>query len=121
VHVIGGLAGALGGPELRDVAAVLVAHGGDVNGKPADGQTPLIHAVIKGDAEWAKLLVDAGAEINARGPRGWTALHFAAAKGHTEIARLLLAAGADTSARNDAGAPPLEVAKGGRMAETLRR
>jgi len=120
LHVIGGLSPALGGRSGRDVAAILVTYGAQVNARPLNGLTPLIHSVLKGDAEWVKLLIGAGADVNAKGPKSWRALHYAAAKGRPQVVEVLLAAGAAVNAKNADGSTPLDLAKDQEVVELLR-
>ena len=63
--------------------------------RPEGGFTPLLYAVLAGDAESAGVLLAAGANVDDAGPDGVTALMLALAKGHTAIALRLLEAGAD--------------------------
>ncbi|KAF3229757.1 hypothetical protein TWF106_000145 [Orbilia oligospora] len=75
----------------------------DVTGFPIDkspahadlrdetGQTPLIHAAAKGDAEALKLLLNtSGVDINHKDQFGRTAISLAAAGGHLKAIELLL-------------------------------
>ena len=63
--------------------------------RPEGGFTPLLYAVLAGDAEAVGILLAAGADADDAGPDGVTALMLALTKRHTAIALQLLAAGAD--------------------------
>src|SRR3954453_11504989 len=76
--------------------------------KGPGGSTPLMYAVLYGEADDVRLLLEAGAEPNARNEVGATALMWAA--DDLDKTRLLLRAGADPNARSDDGRTPLLVA-----------
>jgi ankyrin repeat protein len=68
-----------------------------------DGWTPLHYAATGGSAAIVKLLLSRGATLEARSPNGSTPLMMAARYGNEEAVDSLLAAGADRTARNDLG------------------
>ncbi|HWO01122.1 MAG TPA: ankyrin repeat domain-containing protein [Blastocatellia bacterium] len=80
--------------------------------KGAGGTTPLMQAVLYGDAQSVRLLLDNGANPNIKNEVGATALMWAV--GEPEKARLLLEHGADVNARSDDGRTPLLIATGQR-------
>ena len=63
--------------------------------RPEGGFTPLLYAVLAGDAESVGILLAAGADADDSAPDGVTALMLALTKRHTGIALQLLAAEAD--------------------------
>ena len=63
--------------------------------RPEGGFTPLLYAVLAGDAESVGILLAAGADVDDTGPDGVTALMLALIKRHAAIALQLLEAGAD--------------------------
>jgi ankyrin repeat protein len=94
----------------RDIAALLIDKGADVNAKNNVAQTPLHIACQKGNKEIAELLIDKGADINSRLRNGLTPLHLAARGNHKDIVELLIAKGADLNVKNNAGRTPLRIA-----------
>ena len=62
--------------------------------RPEGGFTPLLYAVLAGDAESVGILLAAGADVDDAGPDGVTTLMLALTKRHTAIALQLLEAGA---------------------------
>ncbi len=66
-----------------DIAAILIAHGADVNGECSRNKTPVHYAAENGQEEVLRLLLKAGADVNAPGEWGhdppvhcaWSRLH----------------------------------------------
>src|SRR5262245_58521683 len=83
--------------------------GADVNGRDADGNTPLILAAFYAGPECVELLIDKGADVNAANAAGATALIRAATS--YEKTRALVTAGANVRVRTaDLGNTPLLLA-----------
>jgi uncharacterized protein len=59
----------------------------ELNAMTADGETPLMMAVFKGQVELAVELIDKGADVNQP---GWTPLHYAATAGQLQLIKILL-------------------------------
>ena len=88
----------------KEIAALLIAHGADVQKKDYYGRTPL-HYARHWSRDVAELLLTKGADVNTPG-----VLHEAVAAGEKEIVELFLAHGADVNAKNFAGETPLDEA-----------
>ena len=94
--------------ESVKVAKVLMdAKGIDIDVVNHAGETPLMMAALKGEAELATALVAHGAAIQKN---GWSPLHYAATGGNADIVKLLLAKGAKLEARSPNGSTPLMMA-----------
>lgn len=76
-----------------EIAAILIAHGADVNAKQAQGYTPLHSAAHNGKTELVKLLVDNNANTNAKTDSGQTPLEMALEKNFVETAVVLMKSG----------------------------
>jgi uncharacterized protein len=97
------LLGAAARGDLPTVKA-LIKKGVAVNAKDASGQTPLMAAVLGGQAPVARFLLAKGADPNGRvGPGGLTPLIAAATAGDTALISALLAKGADVRYRPASG------------------
>jgi len=71
------------------------------------GETPLMMAALKGQADWVQRLVQRGAKIERS---GWTPLHYAATGQQAAIVTWLLEHGAPVDARSPNGSTPLMMA-----------
>lgn len=92
--------------DLSAVRALVMEAG--VDGRDAQGQTPLMVAAAFGSADAVRLLLAGGADVRAASGTGVTALHLAV----TDLSktRMLLDAGADVNAVSSLGRTPLIVA-----------
>lgn len=77
----------------------LLKHGLPIDGKDANGGTPLLLSVANEKQEATKLLLDAGADTEAADRSGFTPLIIAAKERNLEILALLVTAGANPNAR----------------------
>ena len=98
---------------IRDADAqavgILIDNGADVNGRDAQGNTPLILASFYASPKCVELLLEQGAQVNAANAAGVTALIRAAT--NYEKTRLLVEAGAKVRVRTaDLGNTPLILA-----------
>ena len=76
---------------FEEMVALLMDFGADVNGRNADGITPLMFACQRGRSEVARTLVQHGSVVNAIDNDDKSALLYAAEYGHLEIVELLVA------------------------------
>ena len=109
----GGEEGMLHEAVLHDNAARvtdLLAKGSDVNGKDAQGMTPLGIAAERKNPDMAGLLIDQGAQVSAGNGTKGTALHIAIMNGDVNFAELLVSRGADLEAMLPNGFTPLQLA-----------
>lgn len=81
--------------------------GADPNASDRGGLTPLMEAVLGGQAAMVGALLDRGADVNAADRGGWTSLHYAARDFQVEIAESLLSRGAHIDPRDSDGNTPL--------------
>ncbi|MBP9929627.1 MAG: ankyrin repeat domain-containing protein [Rhodoferax sp.] len=72
-----------------DALAAILASGAAINGRDADGRTPLMLAAIHGHREMVRQLLAAGADPRLRDPSDQTAAQLALAAGHMQIADLI--------------------------------
>ncbi len=72
-----------------------------------DGLSPLMHAIVNGHMEIAKLLLQYGANIDAVNTKGEFALKLAVREGNTQMIQFLLNRGAQTAVKYERGAPIL--------------
>jgi ankyrin repeat protein len=103
----------------REVAAMLIAHGADVNASTQTGETLLHRAAFEGDLAAVDLLLSHGATVTSRDASGTTPLHRAAQAGRFDVATRLLAKGADGRAAASDGTTPLSLAAGDPELEAL--
>ncbi len=102
-----GLFLALRDDSFKVVAALLADPRTAVDAVNADGETPLMMAALRGNAEWTVRLLERGAQLNRS---GWTALHYAATGPGTAVVTLLLARGAAIEALSPNATTPLMMA-----------
>lgn len=98
----------------RELVAMFLNRGVDVNAKDGAGATLLHHAVQDGDYTIHYKMADMvhfGADIHARDNAGRTPLHWAAVKGYkTEGVSFLINNNADVNAADEQGVTPLHLA-----------
>ena len=102
-----GLILALRGGAFDAAEALLKAPNLDVNALNDAGESALMMAALKGQADWAQRLIDRGAHIVKQ---GWSPIHYAATGPDTSVVKLLLDKGAPIDARSPNGSTPLMMA-----------
>jgi ankyrin repeat protein len=85
------------GVSDRDILALVVAQGADVNAADASGGRLLHQAVTSGQILLVKRLIALGAEVNLTDAQGHTPLALANASRRRDIAALLETFGASSS------------------------
>lgn len=95
----------LNGEDIsKEAVQDYIAHGGDVNDViNRDGQTYLMLASQKDDAQTAQWLIDNGANVNQQDKKGQTSLMFSAMKGFVKTQKVLLENGADPNIQDQDG------------------
>jgi len=105
----------------KDMAAMLLSCGAQVNVQDMDGDTPLHRAAASGSADIVDILLAGGARIDMQDSSGATPLYAAASEGREGTVRLLVEKGADLSIADRYGETPLHkaVSKGDEEIVTL--
>ncbi len=83
----------------------------DVNARNSQGWTPLLIAIVEGNAEMVKMLISLGANVNQALNFGSTPLMLAAEKGFPDIVKILLSANANVHATNKSNKSALDLAE----------
>jgi ankyrin repeat protein len=96
--------------ENREIIALFLKAGMDVNAQGKHGETALMIAAVYNKKENVNQLMAQGAQVNAKNNEGYTALMFIASQGNQEMAELLIKKGADINAQNNYGETPLMLA-----------
>ena len=91
----------------RDVIALFLSSGANVDTCDERLWTPLMISAFNGDAEMATLLIKSGANIHHRDGAGYSPLHWAAFNGFSNVVKLLLSKHADVNACSNHGWTPL--------------
>jgi pectate lyase len=128
----------------KDIVALLIAKGADVNTEDNDGNTPghialdknnsstlelliakganftSIHlSAYQGDLDEVRNFIDKGADVNAKNKSGETPLHKAAIRGHKDVVELLIDNAADINARGRWDYTPMFYAAWSRSTEVV--
>lgn len=96
--------------EKKQMAKWLLEKGANVNKQDADGMTPLLWAVSKGDIDLVLLLLSYQPNFKLVNHRGESVLHLAAIHKHISLIKLLLKNGADKSIRDKYDLQPIDYA-----------
>jgi uncharacterized protein len=104
-----------------DQVRQVVEAGGDINGRDAADSTPLVMAILAGNAQITRFLLSRRADVNARcGQNGSTALSYAVLAGRADLVAILLGAGARVDLRYREQQTVLHMAAAGRSVECIR-
>jgi hypothetical protein len=79
----------------------------DVNALNAAGESALMIAALKGEADWSQRLIERGAQVDKS---GWTPLHYAATGPDAAVVKLLVDRGAAVNAASPNRSTPLMMA-----------
>ena len=85
---------------LLGTAAAPAQHHADVNVADSGGNSPLLHAAMRGRITAVRLLPESGANVNAAFKHGWTPLMAAAWEGDATVVAELLKHGANATVVN---------------------
>ncbi len=91
----------------RQVCAMFVQAGFDVDTRDAREWTPLTIAAFHGREQLALMLLECGADLFAKDRGGYTPLHWAAFSGYPVVVKLLLDRGVPANVLSNAGISPL--------------
>lgn len=115
------LAGAVGGGiyvfKQLDVAALVQEIEASAN---LGSTSPLMEAVISGDAQQVNNLLQKGENIDAQDAEGWTSLYWAVQASDIEMTKILLNAGANPNIENYYGVVPIMTAAGNGSLEIVQ-
>ena len=103
----------------KEVMAVLLTAGADVNARCRRGNTPLGIAAMRGHVSVVRMLLENGAKVDNRDIDGNTPLMMAACNGHPEVVRELIRSKADLAIRNLNGQTALIMAKDDAVREII--
>lgn len=91
----------------RDLIALFLSSGADVDTYDDRLWTPLMISSFNGDEEMATLLIRSGANIHHKDNAGYTPLHWAAFNGFSKVVNLLVSKHAEVNSRSNHGWTPL--------------
>jgi len=112
----------------KEIVALLLAHGADVNAADAAGRTAVLQAatsvpfgysVAQERKDTVRLLVDAGAAFPVSGPECQKLIHIAASSGYELLAERMISAGADLTTKSRDGGTLLHSAATGGLARII--
>ena len=102
-----GLSMALFEESYTVVQVLLASSKTDVNALNSKGESPLMLAALRGQADIAQRLLKKGADVNKT---GWTPLHYAASGGAVPLLKVLIEQHAYIDAESPNGTTPLMMA-----------
>ena len=75
--------------NTQEVKKLISQEGFDINIQDANGNTPLMHAILKRNQQMVQLIIEAKANVNIKNKDGLTALNYALNSGNNEVAKML--------------------------------
>ena len=73
----------------KNIGAILLAKGADINIRSSDGRTPLIWCAFRNHDKFAQYLLENGAALDLEDNEGWNALDIAIIRMNYQVALLL--------------------------------
>ncbi|MDQ3289592.1 MAG: ankyrin repeat domain-containing protein [Pseudomonadota bacterium] len=99
-----------------EIASALIDAGADVNGRNANGETPIYTLANFPNANTLNTVIERGGDPMSRDNQGNTPLHSVSHYGSTEAVDVLVGAGADPSSPNNSGKTPVQLCQNDRPA-----
>ncbi|EAX90043.1 ankyrin repeat protein, putative [Trichomonas vaginalis G3] len=87
--------------NILSLCEFFITHGGDVNGKDAEGSIALHISAKDNKIDFVNMLLSHGANVNAKNNYGSSALHYAVYSNSLEIIEALISHGAEVNIQND--------------------
>src|SRR3990167_7153600 len=94
----------------KDIVAMLIDKGADINHAPNNNVTPLFIAAQNGHKDIVEIFINKGTDINRAQYQGATPLLIAAENGHNDIVKMLIEKGAHINQAQNQGVTPLLIA-----------
>jgi uncharacterized protein len=104
---------------FTEIAAFLLSHGAEIEGKDNDGMTALIYGAMWNQLPVVEFLIAKSATVNVKDKMGMTALLYAASNGHKDMVDYLLSKGANIMVKDKDGKTPLKWAQEGGYSEVV--
>ena len=89
--------------NTQEVKKLISQEGFDINIQDANGNTPLMHAILKRNQQMVQLIIEAKANVNIKNKDGLTALIFALTNRNDRIFNMIIESGADIEIKDNDG------------------